>query len=233
MFFSRRQHLDCHGHQRQNVRTAVQLLSRSVANSFALAGHEDKAYAVEVFNSWFDTMDSARRFHYNRNKSGLGMNWESQEESLKKMLDLTQSMVVGKTKTMKGPRKEMVTFQKGIICSIQSVLALWGELKEEGFQWLLTRRLNQDCIENLFSVVRSLGGTDTNPNPVQFCTRIRILKMKTNFDEMKVLLKDTNVSVELSNDDEDVLEEMEISNSPPLSDDEAIRFIAGRISKKV
>ena len=57
--------------------------------------------------------------------------------------------------------------------------------------------------------------------------------MKTNFDEMKVLLKDTNVSVELSNDDEDVLEEMEISNSPPLSDDEAIRFIAGRISKKV
>ena len=106
------------------MRTAVQLVSRSVANSFLLAGDEDKAYAVKIFNDWFDTMDSGRRFHYNRNKSGLGVYWESQEESLKKMLDLTQTMVVGKTKTMKGSRKEMVTFQKGIICSINSVLAL-------------------------------------------------------------------------------------------------------------
>ena len=57
--------------------------------------------------------------------------------------------------------------------------------------------------------------------------------MKNNFEEINVLLEDKNMSVELSNDDEDVQEEREIFNSPSLSDDQAIDYIAGCISKKV
>ena len=143
-------------------------------------------------------MDSRVKFHrYNRIKSGLGVNWEEQEESLQKMLELTEKMVVG-TKSKKSVRKEKVAFQKGIIVSINAVLALWADLKQEGFQFLLTHRLNQDCLENLFSSVRALGGGDTNPNPVQLCTRIRILKIQRNFDAVSILLKDKNTPVEVN-----------------------------------
>ena len=68
------------------------------------------------------------------------------------MLEMTENMVIGKTKTMKTERTEMVAFQKGIICSIKAVLQLWSDLKEEGFSYLLTHKLNQDCIENFFSL---------------------------------------------------------------------------------
>ena len=88
-----------------------------------------------------------------------------------------------KRKRRRGPRKVKMQFQKGIIAGIKITLALWDQLKNETFRggdkfpYLLTYKLNQDVLENLFSAVRSLGGSDTNPNPLQFCTRIRILKV--------------------------------------------------------
>ena len=186
----------------------MQLFSRSVANSFKLAGEELKAYIVSIINDWFDIMDSRNGYHrYNNLKSGLGAFWESQEEILRKMLALTESMVVGPTTNMKNPRKEMLPFQKGILCSINAVLALWAELKEEGFDWLLTHKLNQDVLENFFSAVRALGCGDSNPNPVQFCSRLRILKMKNNFDAIQVLIRGSQTSVEPTTDNDGDLHE--------------------------
>ena len=37
-----------------------------------------------------------------------------------------------------------------------------------GFIFLLTSRLNQDCVENMFSVIRSKDGNRNNPDPQQF-----------------------------------------------------------------
>lgn len=172
-------------------------------------GDADKAYIVSTFNNWFDTMDSRNGYHKsgNKNKSGLGVYWETQEESLRRMQALTESMVVGPSKKMKNTRKEMLPFQKGILCSINAVRALWAELKEEGFDWLATHKLNQDLIENFFSAIRGLGSMDTNPNPVQFCSRLRILKMKNDFDVIRTLTHGSQTSVELSiENDEDLLE---------------------------
>ena len=172
-----------------------------------MAGNQDLAFFVNTVNDWFDVMDS-RGFHkYNQNKCGLGVNYEKQEKSLRNMLEVTQSMVVGPTKTMKNCRKAMVPFQTGIICSINATFALWDELRAEGFKWLLTHKLNQDCLENFFSAVRALGGGDTNPNSVQFCNRLRILKMKNNFDAISILIDDKGTSVELSSVDDERLEE--------------------------
>ena len=198
----RRIHLDCFGHQTQNVRTAVQLLSRSVANAFEESKRPELAYAIRTINNWFDCMDSRVQFHkYNRIKSGLGVHWKEQEKSLKEMLILMESMVVC---PVKKPHQEKKPFQKGIIVSIKAVLALWAELKEEGCQFLLTHRLNQDCLENFFSCVRAMGRADTNPNPVQFCSRIRILKLSKNIEAINLLVKDKKLQVSVSDDqDED------------------------------
>ena len=63
----------------------MQLLSQSVANSFTLGERRDLAYFISVVNAWFDVMDSRTKYHrYNKIKSGLGVNWEEQEDSLNK-----------------------------------------------------------------------------------------------------------------------------------------------------
>ena len=41
-------------------------------------------------------------------------------------------------------------FQSGIIASIKSTIALYLELKQEGIDYLLTTRVNQDVIESFF-----------------------------------------------------------------------------------
>lgn len=172
-------------------------------------GDADKADIVSTINNWFDTMDSRNGYHKsgNENKSGLGVFWETQEESLRRMQALTESMVVGPSKKMKNARKEMLPFQRGILCSINAVRALWAELKEEGFDWLATQKLNQDLLENFFSAIRGLACMDTNPNPVQFCSRLRILKMKNDFDVIRTLSHGSQTSVELCiENDEDLLE---------------------------
>ena len=66
-------------------------------------------------------------------------------------------------------------FQGGIIVGIRSTLALFKELKDENMDFLLTTRVNQDCIENLFSCVRSMGGNGTHPTPIEAMNRIRKL----------------------------------------------------------
>ena len=41
-------------------------------------------------------------------------------------------------------------------------------------------QVNQDCLENTFSVIRSMGGAKTHPNPLEFATRFRIVKVTNN-----------------------------------------------------
>ena len=64
-------------------------------------------------------------------------------------------------------------FQTGIIVSILSTKALYNELTEEEIEYWLTTRSNQDCIENLFSCVRAMGGNNSHPSPVETISRIR------------------------------------------------------------
>ena len=133
----------------------------------------------------------------------------------------------------------MVAFQKGILCSIKSVRSLWEELREEGFSYLQTHKLNQDLIENLFSAVRGMGGSDTNPDPVTFCNRIRILKIQQDYDPIKLLIEGKKTSVELSVDE--ILEEpfiaQELVSEADVDltkfDEGAQEYVAGYITHKL
>ncbi|GFR82706.1 transposable element P transposase-like Protein [Elysia marginata] len=58
--------------------------------------------------------------------------------------------------------------------SISCLLKLWKDLRENlGFRYLLTDRLNQDCLENLFAVIRSKGGNRFNPEAYEFKAALR------------------------------------------------------------
>ena len=78
-------------------------------------------------------------------------------------------------------------------------------------------KLNQDIIENLFSAIRGMGGADTNPDPVTFCNRIRILKIQEDYDPIKLLIAGTKTSVELSPVDE-ILQEPFIASEIGIKD---------------
>jgi hypothetical protein len=57
---------------------------------------------------------------------------------------------------------------------IRALLGLWDDLKDNhGLRFLMTERLTQDCIENLFSQIRGNGGHIANPSAAQFRTFIR------------------------------------------------------------
>ena len=58
--------------------------------------------------------------------------------------------------------------------------------KEEKFQFILTGRLNQDCVENLFSITRGKGGK-TPVDTYQDCSNQLILpKLLSPYDELSV-----------------------------------------------
>jgi hypothetical protein len=40
-------------------------------------------------------------------------------------------------------------------------------------EYIITRRLNQDILENFFSHVRAMGGANDNPNPIDFMHRLK------------------------------------------------------------
>ena len=42
----------------------------------------------------------------------------------------------------------------GWLISICSLRSIWKDLQVNGFKYLLTNRLNQDCVKNLFSIIR-------------------------------------------------------------------------------
>ena len=76
---------------------------------------------------------------------------EQQLNALKKMKFLMENISFY-------PKKSKLPFQFGILCGIESMQRLYTEMKSEGWQYILTARLNQDICENLFSQIRGLGG---------------------------------------------------------------------------
>ncbi|XP_005111558.1 uncharacterized protein LOC101850765 [Aplysia californica] len=75
----------------------------------------------------------------------------------------------------------------------ESDIQLWQHLKEDcGFKFLTTSRLNQDRLENMFSVIRGKGGHRVNPDPMEF----RLAFRQTIVDAVLVTGDTKNSSVE-------------------------------------
>ncbi|CAI6367441.1 unnamed protein product [Macrosiphum euphorbiae] len=59
---------------------------------------------------------------------------------------------------------------------INALKFLYEELNAEySIEFLLTRRLTQDCIENVFSIIRANGRNNTTPDATKFQSAIRML----------------------------------------------------------
>ncbi|KAG0411980.1 hypothetical protein HPB47_010894 [Ixodes persulcatus] len=52
---------------------------------------------------------------------------------------------------------------------------LWEQLRAEGLFFLMTNRLNQDCLENSFSTIRQKGGFRDSPDTEEFKASVKAL----------------------------------------------------------
>lgn len=157
-------HLTCEGPQRQRVKLAAQLLSHTTAT--ALLHYRpientkilnDTAHFIELINNWFDLANVA---HKNDNstpyKSPYGMFLNEQNTLLNEVYQYISTM------RCKG-KNTLQIFQKGILMYINGIKHLIQILKENGLNYLLTTKINQDALENLFSQLRSRGGLNDHP----------------------------------------------------------------------
>lgn len=111
-------------------------------------------------------------------------------------------------------RSKTVYFLKGIEQSINGVLQLADDLFNdcsEDIFFLLTKRLNQDALENLFAVIRQKGGNNQNPSLYEFniiiakvmATNIIQSSSLSNCEEdndsmLNIIRCDENVSLSIS-----------------------------------
>ena len=238
-------HLYCTGPCRQRVRFAVQLFSATVGNGFKMMGQDGKAWVVNTINDFFDALDSRLKYHKsNKIKCAMGINEDLQFEALKSMLHLIQNVKFG------GYSKP---FMKGIMCTINSLISLYMELKDEGQQYFCTYQVNQDPLELFFAQVRSLGGPNNHPRAADFCSRFRTLSMCSNSVVDNVLSPNTNITPDtesseyswnalgvaeedFSNNDglleQDEEEELQFE-LPGRTDPEAVQYISGYVAQEV
>ena len=160
----------------------MELFSNSVSQSFIFvfgSQAEGQSKVVSIVDSWIDVMNSRMKYDFRKeNRCGLGLNIEKQMKSLDDMQELCKYMYFrGKNG---GLHKK--PFQSGILTSIKSTKALFFELKDEGVEYILTTRVNQDCLESFISCVRGINGPNSHPSPVEAIDRIRKLSVTKNVD---------------------------------------------------
>ncbi|EFA01476.1 hypothetical protein TcasGA2_TC007025 [Tribolium castaneum] len=66
-----------------------------------------------------------------------------------------------------------IKFQEGWINNIRAFKELWKMCRSEGFRYLHTRAVNQDCLENLFSLIRQHGTANTFPSCYHFISALK------------------------------------------------------------
>jgi Transposase protein/87kDa Transposase len=195
-------HLAVSNAKKMNVRLAAELLSHSTATAlkrYVSKSRDDVAHKtaefVQLVNCWFDVMNSYKRFDALDQNCAYGVHLEQQDEILDRMAEYTSKLrCIFATKDGKQRvHPNLVTFQKGILISISATKQMLPYLTERyGIQYIITHRVNQDALENLFSQIRTRGGLNDHPSPMNCVYRLRLQILGRNFSDLKTQLNTTS-----------------------------------------
>ncbi|XP_071579887.1 uncharacterized protein [Temnothorax nylanderi] len=146
---------------------------------------ETTAFFINLVSQWFALMTNRKR--------SLGLsknNIENYNEAIyhiKKTRTIFQNMSIG----VKGQWKPV---QTGVIMATESILQLQDFLlNKRGYKFVLTGRFTQDCLENLFSLLRFKLPT---PNALQVKQNLKLITMTQISSCSKVTSYDTDISVD-------------------------------------
>lgn len=126
---------------------------------------------LKLFNNWFDIFNS--KFRKYERLYEYSVNIDYQNNILDDVTSTIKDMRVGKIKT------SLLPLQKGILLSNVSLKNHFEDLKQKFSAgdrpviYLITNRLNQDVIENLFGYIRAMRGINNILTPLDFHYRLR------------------------------------------------------------
>lgn len=186
-------HVEPSSFRRMKVRYAAQVFSNTVAAGMKthIASSADKlsdpeaalrtAETFKKMDNLFDCFNSSSKFSPKPYKSAVtndSIHWEYMDE----MKEMFANLKCISFKKGKKVRSSPPCF-KGWILAINCLQQLWQSLsQEEGVQYLTTRSVNQDPLENLFSVIRNQGGDRDNPTVAQFRDAFRYIMISACLD---------------------------------------------------
>lgn len=175
--------------RKMHVRTAVETLSLSTANSLEFLmkkGVEQFSNAqpniefIKIFNSLWDIMNTQSIDNESKHIFKSAINRSNCNEIFKFLVDSKKyilSLKVQNVKTKKWVRIINTKISTGFVVNIMSFTAMYRELVEE-HHWLTclaTYRFSQDHLELHFGKIRTLNGHNDNPNAQQFSSAYRKL----------------------------------------------------------
>ena len=162
---------------------ATQVLSHSVAagiTTLCMTGDKldreaiHTAHFLERFDKLFNTFNSSSLYDAHKLRNAISATSDHVNFFKDTLTWLGDLKPLGKSSTL--------PCLQGWKLSINSLLGLWEDLHVNyNLQFLLTNRLNQDCLENYFSLVRGGGGHRDNPDAVQFMAEHRALAVDRLF----------------------------------------------------
>ena len=160
---------------------ATQTFSNAVGTAMAtyLPRRSTQAAAILTLDKWFDVFNSPVPVTPKRDWCGFGVCEEAfvaQTTALQSAEELIQSSSKFSSRTGKG-RTSLPPFQNGMLRCISSLRGLNADLHSSVPQlsYLLTSRLNQDCVENVFSQLGGMYGANQTPDSAEARARLQIL----------------------------------------------------------
>lgn len=257
----RKEHLSCEGSQRQMVSLATQLLSHTTSTAllhYKLIQEEklniDTANFIELINNWFDLVNIS---HPNNKSTPFtvpyGLLLDDQDLLLNEVKETFYKLRCN-------GKKNLQLFQKAVIMHTNGMKSLLQILKENNLKYLLTSKINQDSLENLFSQLRTRGGLNDHPTPLNALFRLRMIilgknagvtskssnTLDSNKEEFIVAktLKHTGISIKGDAEFLDTLNDSETDtaseNESPINEtksmnemtQDSIEYLAGWVAKK-
>ena len=156
--------------QKMKVSNATHVISHDVSSALIYlankecrgAEHRTAAWFIETVNHWFELMTS--RHPVMALSKMKPDKYRETRSFLQDVIALFKGIKIGKG--------EWKPCQTGVILTTTSVLTLAEDLLDAGHKYLLTGRLTQDCLENLFSVVRLRKPI---PSPLEFKFALKLI----------------------------------------------------------
>lgn len=168
-----RANLEVKGPARQKVKVAAQLMSESMEKAIQYLGEKGVVQAktsqathklIGLVDKWFDIMNSSK-------VKGDKPLQSAYTASSSQLLVLNEIIDVFEKARCKD---KVFPFQTGIVLSSKSLINLFADMVNQySIKYLLTRRFNQDDLEETFGILRQMGRAYDHPDPISFKYRMR------------------------------------------------------------
>lgn len=172
-------HIHPNAFQKMSVKLAVQIFSRAMAAAMRTAictgqlKTETAFYTSEfvmLLDKLFDCLNSRTLFNSNPYRCALSDRCSQIKSTLITGIETMKKII----KVNHKGEKSRPPCLDGMLLTMNGIMEFHEEEKMNGKEYILTSRLNQDALENFFSVIRQRGGYNRNPTVRTFRTAFRI-----------------------------------------------------------